>query len=325
MFDELLALKGVEGYRSGDVPPEEWLHICFEDGGLGDHVARLPALAYILKHYPQIHLTVWAPKFFIPFGRRALPSIVWNEYSKNMIGPASRPPIYAGNSKPPSGLGMHLVDQAFVKIVDRLPTIEHKNYLKVTPIDVSHFNLPKKYVVITTGHTVKVREFKASVVNDIAKFVKASGYEVVWLGSKEATTGVKGNILGNFSNEVDYSVGLDLIGSTDLLEAHAVIARATAIVGVDNGLLHVAGCTETSIVAGYTTVESIHRLPYRHNELGWKCFVVEPPKSLACRFCQSNMNFLYDFDFRNCRYKDVKCVTEQTAESYINHLGKLLW
>jgi ADP-heptose:LPS heptosyltransferase len=111
---------------------------------------------------------------------------------------------------------------------------------------------------------------------------------------------------------------------TTLIEAGNIIAGAQVICGLDNGLLHLAGCTDTPIVAAYTTVRPEHRLPYRHGSLGSGCYVVEPDEDLACRFCQSNMDFEFTHDFRDCFYKDFKCTKQITADKFIRKLDELL-
>jgi ADP-heptose:LPS heptosyltransferase len=219
---------------------------------------------------------------------------------------------------------IHQVDYAFLKLCDELPTEEQKQSLKVNfnPISISKFNLPKKYVVLTTGYTVGVREFKADSVNKIISFVKSKGYTPVFLGSEKTATGAKHVIKGVFDDKVTYHSGLKLINQTTLLEAAKIMQGAKAVVGVDNGLLHVAGCTDTNIVAGYTTVAPQFRAPYRATNGVWMAVV--PEESLACRFCQSNTNFLYGVDYTKCFEKDLLCVKQMTADKFIAALEHIL-
>lgn len=226
----------------------------------------------------------------------------------------------------------HLVDNAFHILADKAVDIEHKNYLQLNldKIDISHFTLPEKYIIITTGHTVKVREMTPAATNGVIDYVIKKGYTPVFLGSKVATVGVAGKqIDGNFNNSINYHLGLDLIDKTSLLEAGKIIAGSKAVVGLDNGLQHLAGMTQVPIVAAYTTVEAKYRLPYRNNTLGWNCYPIEPPESLACRGCQSRWD-VYEIDFRHCHYVTMKldnkiqCVDSIKAENYIEQLEKIL-
>lgn len=316
---------GAEGYRTGYNPPEEFIHVNFKDGGLGDHVCRLPALKYLKDKYPHVVLSVWCPTFFLEFGKKALPDINWIDYKSAATAYMSQPVINAGSNCGITSLRTHLVDHAFYTILDETVGVEYKNYLKINhaDTDISKFNLPQKYIVLTTGNTVKVREFKASVINEIVSYIKSKNINVVFLGNELTITGggVE-NIKGNFSKKINYNEGLNLINKTSLIEAHAILAQSKAVIGLDNGLLHLAACSDVPIVMGFTTVQKEHRLPYRKNQLGWNCYSVEPDESLECRGCQSRCNFLY-IDFRKCMYNDYKCVEDQTALSYIEHLNTI--
>ena len=99
---------------------------------------------------------------------------------------------------------------------------------------------------------------------------------------------------------------------------------AEVVVGLDNGLLHLAACTPVKIVAGYTTVKPAHRMPYRVGELGYKVWPVVPDLALKCRYCQSKAGFVYKFDFRSCYYGDYECTINLSADKYIKKIGEAL-
>lgn len=141
-------------------------------------------------------------------------------------------------------------------------------------------------------------------------------------------TGAHHTIKGSFP-DINGVLGLDLIDKTTVLQAANIMSGALAVVGVDNGLLHLAGCSKVPIVAGFTTVSPDIRLPYRDGVLGKDCYVVTPPATLACRFCQQGTNFLYGHDYRNCLYKndsalDRLCTKSITADRFIHHLEIIL-
>src|SRR5207245_757155 len=114
------------------------------------------------------------------------------------------------------------------------------------------------------------------------------------------------------------------INKTNLLESREIINKAKTIVGLDNGLLHIAGTTNIPIIGGFTTVEPKYRMPYRNNVLGYNYYPVVPPESLVCRFCQSNWTFTYEQDFKVCYYKDYLCIKQLSADLYIKELEKIL-
>lgn len=312
--------------------PQNTIHtnILYNSGGIGDHIAALPTSKYIYDHHPHVIQYLWVPDFFLDFAKASLP----NDKQKLIIRPFSQQKKYNENfytrtlhGHVHTSLGTHLVDHAFHVLVNQQVDDKHKNYLKpdLTNVDVTRFNLPDKFVVITTGFTAPVRELLPEYVNQLSDYVLSRGYTPVYLGKEEAHNGDKHVIKGTFKTEIDYSKGISLINQTTLLESAKVISEAKALVGLDNGLTHVGGCTDTPLIIGYTTVDPKHRLPYRYDQLGWNCYLVTlTPQELACIHCQDNMQFTYDFQFTGCFYKDTLCTKLLNADKYIKELDKVL-
>lgn len=297
------------------------------DGGVGDHIASLSAIHYVADKYTHIKPLVWVPDFLLDLSQHLLPKqcLTRNFSSMRQYYDHNKPTKTTKWDQVVSPMKTSCLEYAFMKLCDEKPSIEHMNYLQINPkrIDVP-YSLPTSYVVITTGYTAKVREFPAKEINKLAKECKAMGLDVVWLGKKETPTGTKHTIKGTFDIEVDYSQGLDLIDKTTLLQAAKIMSEAKAVMGVDNGLLHVAATTQAPIIAGFTTVDPIHRIPVRNNILGYNFYPVTPDKSLGCRFCQSNTNFIFGHDYRNCLYKDYACTSQMTADKFIEQLKHII-
>jgi ADP-heptose:LPS heptosyltransferase len=229
-----------------------------------------------------------------------------------------------------NNLSTHLTDHAFRIITSQEVDAKYKNYLpiKTSGVSVKRFNLPEKYVVISTGFTAKVREFRPEVVNEIIDYVNSRGYTPVFLGKKETYAGNGFAIQGEFSDEIRFEAGLDLRDQTTLLESVLVIKNSAGIVGLDNGLLHLAATTDVPIIGGFTSVKPEHRLPYRNDEMGWNYHVVTLESSeLECIHCQSNNTLTIKHpnkDFRYCLYDDYKCTEMLTAKKYVEKLDLIL-
>lgn len=302
----------------------------FDDLGFGDAIAALPALLYIYKYHPHIIMHIWGPDFMVDLIKRSLPT------DKNRVIVRS---LAEGERKFKQhirsrtfkifhdlALATHPTTVGFLTFLTRDVSIEHKNYLAFdsSDQDVEKFSLPEKYVVVTTNYTTPVREWRPEHVNNVCKYIRAKGYTPVFMGKEATYNGFNYTIKGNFNDLVDLSNGISLLDRTTLLEGREVIRRASCIVGLDNGLIHLAATTETPIVVGYTTVEPEVRMPFRKNIMGWGCYPVVPPPSLSCRFCQSQWSLTYGHDFRNCFYGDNKCTYELNAPLYIEQLEKVL-
>ena len=286
----------------------------------------MTAIKYIKEQCSHIELKLFVPDFFLEVAKNLVPNMSINPFSKKYkfnkdLGTLKTDCLQHDT------LGTHLVDNAFHVLVNKQVSIEHKNYVKLNTkkIKIDKFNLPSKYVVVCTGFTAPVREWIPSSINGTVDYIKSKGYKVVFLGNKVTPViGCADDIIGKFNLEVDYSKGMSLIDKTTLLEAGAIIGASCGIIGNDNGLLHLAGCTEVPIVGGFTSVNPSVRMPYRHNILGWNFYPVVPEESLECRFCQSDIPLYYNFNFTQCLYGDRLCTKQLTADKFIEQLEKFL-
>lgn len=317
------------GFRgNGDFKPKfQTINIVFANGGVGDHIASLTAVDYILKRYTWIYPLIYVPDFLLEFSKNVLPSnacvrdysSMQKKYDQNFPTKTTK---WDGLTSP---MKMHLTDYAFLKLCDEVVSIEHKNYLKVRTnrVDLGKIELPNKYAILAVGHTVKVREFPPNTVNEIVDYLLAKNITPVFLGQTNTKTGAVHTIKGHFSAGINYDKGLNLIDKTSLVQAAKIMEGAKVVVGVDSGLLHVAGCTDVPIVGGFTTVNPEIRMPVRHNELGWHYYSVVQDEDLKCRYCQVRTNFIYEHDYVNCIYKDFKCVKSLISEKFIAQLEKV--
>jgi len=305
----------------------EKINFIFDDGGLGDNIARMVTMRYIKDHFPHVTPYLYVPDYFLPVARNLVPDLIIRPFSKGHKLFDEKLPGRHTNLRHHDTLATHLVDHTFHALSNRQVDIKFKNYLKLDTkfIHIEKFKLPEKYVVMTTGFTAPIREFKPEKVNSIVQYLNDKGMAVVFLGSHQAKVGATvEDIKGNFADTIDYSKGIDLINKTSLLEAGKIIAQSQAIVGVDNGLMHLAACSDVPIIGGYTSVDPVHRLPYRHDEKGWNCYTVVPPESEPEKFCQSRWDFVYNHDFRFSYFKNDDLINSLKAEDFIAHLETIL-
>jgi ADP-heptose:LPS heptosyltransferase len=302
-------------------------NILFDDGGIGDSIARLPAVEYITRFHTHIKTHLWVPDYFVEFSERCLSAgPIIKSFSEGKKKFNSKFLARAFTIHKINNLAMHMTDHAFLCLLNQQVPTKYRSYpkIKMDDVDISAFKLPEKYVVICTGFTTTVRQFLPQYINAVAKYIFSKGYIPVFLGKRESNNGANYVIRGNFADSIDFSTGIDLIDKTSLVESAKIVAGAKTIVGLDNGLLHIAGCTDVPIVGGFTTVNPNHRMPYRNGILGWNYYPVVPPETLACRLCQSNMSFDIEQDFTECFYNDRKCVSELSSDLYCYQLEKIL-
>jgi ADP-heptose:LPS heptosyltransferase len=118
-----------------------------------------------------------------------------------------------------------------------------------------HISLPKidnPYVVFhMRNHFWPSRnlpqEFWVPLISNILAKTK---YTVVQIGSG------KDLAFGGFGDRL-----INTIGKLGLHQSHALINKAQAFIGADAGALHIAACTQTPILAMYTSVRAEYREP----------------------------------------------------------------
>lgn len=315
-------------YRPGTKLKRTEVQWILTEGGIGDNVCRAPALLNELELRKEIHFVLWCEE-------SSMEELYKNWFGDhpriNFIGAMYKGPHYAAAANsfvvPFKAEGffryhrMHMVDHAYGLICGRLPKEEERNYvpLRLEKIDISRFELPENYVVMTCGHTWGTREFDGEAAAKTVEYFEKRDLPVVFLGNKELSR--KDSVQ---RTKLDYSRGIDLTGQTSILEAAKVMGGSRLVYGVDQGLLHVAACADEDvpIVAGYTITRPDTRMPIRKNGFH-NVYPVTP--DLPCRFCMTNqLRFGHNFKF--CPYGDAPppCVGELTIDKWITAFEEAL-
>ncbi len=191
------------------------------------------------------------------------------------------------------------------------------NYLPLKAVDVSKFGVDfsKAVLLIVTYRNINRSLTKEALLN-VAEFIFNTGYTPVYVGrTKDGFWKVEAaSTLFTAPN-----FGVDLVNKTSIFELATIMTKSIATLGVDSGLIHLAGTTSTPIIAGYTNVDWRLRLPARKTG---KTFVVEPD-AMECLYCSSK--WLKDFyNFGKCYYGHINCVRTLTADKYIEKLKLIL-
>lgn len=281
-------------------------------GGLGDMIARLPAIKYAIETYTHLSIDVYWQDYCLDLMKLLLPETDRLKHYKaseaKYFGPGA---LVTFDPNRVTSLGLHLTDVAFLILMDRLPPDDKAKRYPQAPLIKSELAPKEPYIVFTTAYTAKVREWPFKEVNSLAKRCKEQGYTPVLLGStKPQEIGNGALIKGNIDDQVDKGLFLDLTNQTTLTEALGIIQKGSAVLGVDNGLLHLAHCTSTPVVMGFTSVEARLRLPSRPQG---KTLTIEA--AVDCYGCQSKCNFIM-FDFKKCIFADYLCTTTMTSDRF---------
>lgn len=305
-------------FRPGSKIREVTVNYVLTEGGIGDFICWLSALEWLARNHPQILGRVYCPDFFVEIAANVLQNYPkWKVQGRKALNEKklqSRP-TYLPFLRPINSTGAHLVDLGFIFYANINPPPEDGWYY--TRLDLSKIEgleLPEvPYAVLTPGATYENRKLPAKAFNGIKNHLISRGIVPVFLGKVEV--GDKRKIL--FGDDYDYSGGVDLREKTTLLQAAAIMSKAEMVIGLDNGLLHLAAMTDVPIIFGYNIAAPIHRRPRRRKIDGKKPILWEihpDPAMLTCTFCQSQMRFMFNHDFKNCLYKDNLCLDALSDE-----------
>ena len=317
--------------RPNSTIPQQEIYIAYNYAGLGDYIHWVTAVSWVIEQHTHLTGKILAPKFFYELANHwhqkhkpRFEVVKYDDIKTDKIFREHKYYIMPDQHQLMNSMGGHLLPVGFHYYgnIDTIPPgYEKIPEIEGDEVDVTKFNLPKKYAVITTEATSPVRKFKSEAINELTIYCNQKGITPVFLGKHELTADYRSQSPTNINTE-DV---IDLREKTTLLEAAVILANAQFVLGVDNGLLHLASTTRVPVVFGFTTVEPRHRTPPRRPNT--KTISVVPPEKLNCRFCQSRVRHVLGHDFRNCLYdktnKNVACLDYMNASAFIKAIEKV--
>lgn len=311
------------------MPTEQHVNVLLADGGMGDLLCALVATDYNIRNYKHCTFNVWVPDYMLDFTKHVLTrgavirpySKAKNKYNEKLPGVTTK---WGKSFHTP--MRTHPVDYSFHMLTDKhIYNLNEKNYLQVRPdeIDVSRFKLPEKYVVIASAAVVACKSMPPETANAIIDYLLGKGYTPVFLGRRITDVGIQDMTIEANSLNVNYQKGINLLDRTSLLESAKIMSDAKAVVGMDGGLIHLAGFTDTEIIAGFTLVSPDHIAPIRKGTQTYKFHAVVPDEDIPNRFYQTNMNFNFNEDMRDFEGWE-KVLASMTPEKFIGVLDTIL-
>jgi ADP-heptose:LPS heptosyltransferase len=323
-------------FRPGTELPVIKYNMYFRGSGMGDYICYMPAMVWLAKNSPWIHGHIFVAEFFNEFAKNIMDQTGqkgWQVYPidrfeelKNLAG-LTRGPGITQYDKPTyqlvNGSGGHLVTLGFMYFANLFPPPTNADYYPIINFEgwqERHDLYYQKYVVFTPGAVSAARTVPGHYWNPIIEHVKSKGLTPVFLGTRKM---VELNV--NFPDGLNYADGIDLRDKTTMMEAAWVMKNSACVVGLDNGLIHLAACTDAPIVAGYNMVHPRDRRPKRW--VGKWREIALTQKDLSCAGCQSEMKSMFPHNFARCLYDDLKCLDilfANGADRWIWAIDKIL-
>ncbi len=289
---------------------------------LGDMICWMAAIEFIAKNYNYVDGHLVVPKYFAELAANILkPYPHWRVHSKVPDRLAEGFPLRQPTVNPLNATMMHLIDLGFIYFCGRVPPEDAKIYPVLDLDDIPSDDDLGPYVVMTPGATAANRMMPALVYNAICDHLLGKGITPVHLG----TTEMKNRLVPpQFNTDYDLSKGVNLINQTNLLRAAKIMQGAEMVIGIDNGLLHLAAMTDVTILYGFTMAGPNQRRIYRKH--GHTVELYGDKKEIPCLFCQEHVRFFIDHHFTQCIYKEnePKCVKALNKESWIASIDTVL-
>lgn len=293
-------------FRPNSKARDKVVNFILHSGGIGDYLCAIPALEYVAEYQPNVYGEVFVVDAMVEIVAHILKKYPrWTVFGREATIPAEKAnqPGFMPFLRPVNATGCHLLDLGFIYYANLHPPHEDFNRYPILDLSEIQTETPAvRYAVMTPGATTLNRTMKSKAFNGIKDHLVKLGIVPVFLG-KKTITDIRAI---NYEADYDYSGGLDLREQTTLFQAAGIMSKAELVVGLDNGLLHLAACTDVPILFGYNIASPEHRRPRRASGNIWEIY--PDPKELPCTFCQSRMRFLFDHDFANCVYRDNKCL-----------------
>jgi ADP-heptose:LPS heptosyltransferase len=325
-------------YRNGlQFVDVETMNFVLNHGALGDVVTSLPAIVHARALYPRgITMRVWCPSWQTEMIEHLLAP-----YGVYEVRPYESFPHKAADRGPEFGITalnqarnnthtrnrVHMVDYAFNFLLDAQPEdMLQRSYPTKAPIGPQ--TIPGRYVVLPVGATSENKLFRASVMRPIITWLLEQNIKPVIVGTKVSHTHAETLDkrmaplkLIDEAEHIQLDSVIDMREKTTLLELRDLCGRATAVVGVDGGTLHLAGTTDTNIIYAMTTTHPKHRFIARQGD-PWHKIRYVVPRDLECAGCQSSWTMMRQ-DFRFCAYGDNLCTEKLDAQDFIDGLKEL--
>lgn len=210
---------------------------------------------------------------------------------------------------------MHLSQFASIKFLDRILPDNLLDYVPLPDVPVDHFGVDfSKAILISTTYCCGQRWWAPNALKEVILHVNKLGFTPVYLGKRlDDKNG------GTCGTEELPLLGADLRDKTTITQLASIMKKSLMIVGIDNGLIHLAGTTDIPIVCGYTITRPETRIPLR--QVG-KTFAIVPPET-SCRFCLTDWLTEY-FCYDKCYYGHSECTNYMTSDKFIDAMNVIL-
>jgi len=141
-------------------------------------------------------------------------------------------------------------------------------------------DLPKNYIVIHPVKTWPSRTWEEHRWQKFINIINSYNIPIVAIGKKSFEEGTYGTQKPTF--DVEIKNGLNLMNKISIHQTWHILNKATLVVTMDSGILHLAGMTDTAIIQLGSSIDPRFRAPYRNNRQDYKYKYISGNCKLLC-------------------------------------------
>lgn len=141
-------------------------------------------------------------------------------------------------------------------------------------------NLPENYIVVHPSKTWPSRTWEKERWQDLINKLTIFGAPIVVIGKDSSETGTY-NIQKPIY-DLTIKCGLNLVNKINIHQTWHVLNKASMVITMDSGILHLAGTTDTYIIQLGSSIDNRLRSPYRNGTQNYKYSYISGECKLLC-------------------------------------------
>jgi len=158
--------------------------------------------------------------------------------------------------------------------------------IKFYPDEYKQIDLPDNYIVIHPSKTWPSRSWNKESWEILANKLNELNIPIVVVGKDSSEIGTYK--IDKPIYNIEIKNGLNLVNKLDIHQTWHILNKASIVITMDTGILHLAGTTDTYIIQLGSSIDPRFRAPYRYGSQEYKYSYILGD---CCKFCSSDMRY----------------------------------
>ncbi len=245
---------------------------------IGDTLCAIPTIKHLSNVYnKKIHVFTYQPELLKNYPYIIL-SDNYNTDENDLLIESFRPDIFVHSRTDIRQL--HAMSAGFQLLPEELEIDFYADTYE--PI----LDLPKNYIAIHPSKTWPSRSWEKDRWQELIYKLNDLNIPVVIIGKNSSEFGTYN--IEKPVYELNVKLGLDLTNKINIHQTWHILNKASIIITMDSGILHLAGTTDTHIIQLGSSIDPRFRSPYRKGTQQYKYSYILGKCNI---FCASNMTY----------------------------------